>query len=90
MARVIGDPSCTECGRLLGGATAADGSIDAPAPGAVSICFYCDALGLFDLDPSGILVIRRLTEGEAFELALSPEVLAAQSAVRVMRARWCG
>lgn len=41
---------CWHCDRPLDGATDVDGGEEPPAEGAVSLCLYCGAIGIFDAD----------------------------------------
>lgn len=54
---------CWHCDRLLTGAAAWGEGEEAPEPGAVSMCLYCSAVGIFDDE----LVLRQPTKDELDE-----------------------
>lgn len=45
-----------------------------PERGHLSLCIYCEQMGIFDNDLFGNLFIRQLTDAEAAEVAGSPFV----------------
>lgn len=53
-----------------------------PTAGAVSVCWKCGNLGVFDQSPLGPLTIRRPTDDEMREMLADPNVRAALAAHR--------
>lgn len=63
--------ACPHC-EAVNDAHASDPGDSPPEPGHLSMCIYCEQVGVFDTDPLGRLIIRKPTEDEAAELAGSP------------------
>ena len=54
---------CLSCGKGLDGATAADGGLDLPQDGDISVCAYCGEPGMY-VKVGEYLTIRPLTDEE--------------------------
>lgn len=60
---------CWHCDRALDAATPVDDDDPVPTPGAISLCLYCGAVGIFGDE----LVLRPPTEAELDEMGQSTE-----------------
>lgn len=65
---------CPNCGKRLDAATCFTDPAAKPAPGDLTICFYCGHLMAFADD----LRVRQLTDPEMVEVAGDPRILALQ------------
>jgi hypothetical protein len=79
MSPTRGDPvSCWRCEKTTDTTTAAVGEDTAPAPGDVSICFYCGELAVFT---GRGLETRQPTDAERAEILADPGVVIARGTV---------
>lgn len=77
--------ACLSCGETIDGAAPVDQDADdpaAPAPGAVSLCFYCGNLAVFELHPVGYLYLRPPTDDERTAMLADPQIVRAMAGVR--------
>jgi hypothetical protein len=73
MTKVV--PSkCTNCGKMLDGATSSDADETSPEPGNITICLYCGELMRYEND----LTLGKLTDADMYEIAGDPLVLKMQ------------
>lgn len=68
--------TCWSCGERLDDQTAAGPGRQTPAPGDVSVCFYCAAVGIFTEDD-----VREPTSAEAADLLNDPNVVNVRLAI---------
>jgi hypothetical protein len=66
--------NCIGCGKLVDAATPVDIKTVTPAPGDITICFYCGHIMVYADD----LSLRNPTDVEMFELAGNKTILAMQ------------
>lgn len=73
---------CLSCGETIDGAQHATGPGTAPTAGAVSLCFYCGNLTVFEQHALGYLYLRPPTDAERAEMLRDTEIVRAIAAVR--------
>ncbi len=61
--------TCLGCGRILDAATVIEGDTILPDPGAISICWYCACVAVYERNPDGDLYLRLPTGAEQVALA---------------------
>lgn len=76
---------CPGCGRVnpLHSSTSRDGA--APTVGDVGVCWKCYAVGIFDLSPLGMLIMRAPTAAEEIELGRDEQLARALTAMKTSR-----
>jgi len=76
----IPEQKCPYCGFKMDGTTSAFGDCDA-TPGAMSICYECTKVSIFDDN----LMMRLPTEEEEFIILTFPAVKRAQEGIRYVK-----
>lgn len=74
---------CPFCKRKADGASAADGSPDAPSENDLAVCAYCARISIYNAD----LTLRSPTRDELDEAMSDPDVRAAIRAVKASHPR---
>jgi len=71
---------CTNCKKLLDGATAATKPTALPEEGCISICIYCGHVMVFGKG----LILRNPTEAEMIEIAGNSDLVKIQTARKML------
>ena len=91
--KIEGKAKCPDCGAGADGYTETimpgEAPVNAkPQTGNVAICAYCGALGIYEVQPTRV-IIRRPTEVELEDILKTlPEIKAMVAAVKALRARY--
>ncbi|NUX58714.1 hypothetical protein [Paraburkholderia youngii] len=75
--------NCRKCGKLLDGNTSMEKGTR-PRHGDVSLCIYCGALSIFDMNKQRL---RPPTQWEQAELSKNPDVARALAAITIAKAK---